>query len=87
MKDLHPSIVAMESLFIFTSFSTIAGCSQLFAAPNASRQVLQFRYMKNHGLMSIVLNVHPGVQLETQVDSRKCLCRSQKKVCVWGGGG
>ena len=27
-------------------------------------------------LMSIVLNVHPGVQLYTRVDSKKSYCRS-----------
>ena len=27
-------------------------------------------------LMSIVLNVHPGVQLDTRVDSKKSFCRS-----------
>ena len=27
-------------------------------------------------LMSIVLNVHPGVQLDTRVDSKKRFCRS-----------
>ena len=27
-------------------------------------------------LMSIVLSVHPGVQLDTRVDSKKSFCRS-----------
>ena len=30
-------------------------------------------------LMSIVLNVHPGVQLYTRVDSKKSFCRSSRK--------
>ena len=34
-------------------------------------------------LMSIVLSVHPGVQLDTRVDSKKSFCRSVMEGTKW----
>ena len=44
------------------------------AATQRNKRVEQQWLMES--LMSIVLNVHPGVQLDTRVDSKKSFCCS-----------
>ena len=83
LNSCHGEFIYINLFYSYSRMFSMVCCAQVDRFSNVA-------YMKNHGLMSIVLNVHLGVQWHTRMDSRKCFClslRCRNILKKWGGRG